>query len=286
MKLRSVQVLRAVAVLAVVLFHYGSIKIGKSGVDLFFVISGFIMVHVMPGKSPLIFARDRIWRIFPTYWAATALLLALPGTGLDSRLWSSILLVPGSNLYLPQAWTLTFELTFYSGCAAYLAWGRKALLLLPLAYLSERLYHTPYTGIAASPLFLEFLMGCLIAKLPRINGIWPVAGAIATFVLLSGLDRSLAYGIPSALLLYGCVNMESRFLKWAVPVLIGDASYSIYLTHWTLMAHMPQWSYPGFWLVSAYLSVLFGVAFYLAVERPLNQFKPWASGLFGARAVE
>ncbi len=267
LKLRSVQVLRGLAVLMVVLHHYGSIAVGAAGVDLFFVISGFIMVKVMPGRTPFGFARDRLLRIVPVLWAATAFHLLVLGQPLDaSRLTDSALLVPGGDYYLPQSWTLMFELTFYAGCVAYLAFGRIALLIIPAAFL---LGSGPYAGIITSALFAEFLLGCIVAKLPR-SGWWAIVAAGASFYAFNGQDRSLAYGIPSAFLLWGGISLESCFRRWAeVPVLIGDASYSIYLTHWTFVAILPVWPVPGSWLVNAYLSVLIGLAFYFAVERPI-----------------
>ena len=70
MKLRSLQVLRAVAAVAVVSVHAQLGERGTAGVDLFFVISGFIIGRVMIGRSAWEFARDRIWRIYPIYWVA------------------------------------------------------------------------------------------------------------------------------------------------------------------------------------------------------------------------
>ena len=68
MKLRSVQVLRGVAASAVVIGHTGFFAIGSAGVDLFFVISGFIIATVAPGRAPLAFLRDRLFRIYPVYF--------------------------------------------------------------------------------------------------------------------------------------------------------------------------------------------------------------------------
>lgn len=48
---RSIQCLRALAAVGVLLFHFGGVRAGEAGVDLFFVISGFIMASVVPGKT-------------------------------------------------------------------------------------------------------------------------------------------------------------------------------------------------------------------------------------------
>ena len=77
-KFRSIQVLRAVAACAVVVLHAypsshtpnGNAGYGAFGVDLFFVISGFIMAQIAPERSPQRFLRDRLWRIYPLWWVA------------------------------------------------------------------------------------------------------------------------------------------------------------------------------------------------------------------------
>ena len=85
----SIQYLRAAAAIAVVVYHqfqgkaHGLFDLGKYGVDLFFVISGFIMVAMTESRhtTPLDFLKDRIVRIVPLYWTATllAFLLLLSG---------------------------------------------------------------------------------------------------------------------------------------------------------------------------------------------------------------
>ena len=270
-KLRSVQVLRGVAAVGVVLFHYGSIEIGRAGVDLFFVISGFIMANVIPGKTVFEFVRARFFRIFPPYFAATVLVLVTGQAVLTpARLFDSALLIPSGDFYLPQAWTLVFEMIFYLGCAAFMLTGKWAFALLPLAWIFERLAHSGYTGIAATPLFLEFFLGLFVARLPPRFGWASIALAFAAvFVLHSvDIDRLLKFGIPAAFLLHGCICLERHFAGWAVPALIGDASYSIYLTHWTFLALIPG----RLWLLNAYFATMLGLAFYLAIERPLVSF--------------
>jgi len=77
-KLRSIQVLRALAACAVVVLHavpdahapVDNAGYGAAGVDLFFVISGFIMANVAKERSASEFLRDRLWRIYPLWWIA------------------------------------------------------------------------------------------------------------------------------------------------------------------------------------------------------------------------
>ena len=96
-KIQNIQALRGIAVLSVVFFHlipieqkYGGstsilptfFQFGMFGVDLFFVISGFVMVTVAKGKyqlpkQALKFVYRRVSRIYPTYWFYSLLVLTI-----------------------------------------------------------------------------------------------------------------------------------------------------------------------------------------------------------------
>src|SRR3546814_17001958 len=78
-----IQYLRAFAALAVVIFHAAErtghhFAIGAAGVDVFFVVSGFIMMAISDRRPtrPLTFLRDRILRIAPSYWLVTGIMIA------------------------------------------------------------------------------------------------------------------------------------------------------------------------------------------------------------------
>ena len=142
----SIQVLRAVAALAIVFAHLwptfvflglptavANFLLGAAGVDLFFVISGFIMVYTskplfsQPG-APLYFFVRRIVRIVPLYWAATTVVLIFylkTSFDLSERnlTWMNVI---ASYLFLPLphlngqtepilgvGWTLNYEMFFY-----------------------------------------------------------------------------------------------------------------------------------------------------------------------------
>ena len=81
-RLDGIQHLRALAAIGVVLFHAAErsglhFTIGAAGVDVFFVISGFIMWIITAGRpvTPNAFLRERILRIVPLYWLATAVMV-------------------------------------------------------------------------------------------------------------------------------------------------------------------------------------------------------------------
>ena len=151
-----IQALRGFAVLGVVAFHSMSIEkkysggdlllpdfllLGQSGVDLFFVISGFVMVTVTMGR----FVRDRemqrfLWgrftRIYPTYWFyffLTAVVYFIKPSWVNSlyghqaELFTSFLLFPNQQPLVMVAWSLSHELWFYSIFAEKLAVAAKTL---------------------------------------------------------------------------------------------------------------------------------------------------------------
>jgi exopolysaccharide production protein ExoZ len=158
-KIQAIQALRGVAVLAVVAFHsmvverkYSDgdsllpdwLRFGESGVDLFFVISGFVMVTVTRGRFGRIrevtrFVWSRITRIYPTYWFYFLLTLSVlmvkpnwvnTSLGGQSNLLASFLLLPTDGLPLVMvAWSLIHELWFYLVFAVLLLFSERTLLL-------------------------------------------------------------------------------------------------------------------------------------------------------------
>ncbi len=78
--------------------------------------------------------------------------------------------------------------------------------------------------------------------------------------------RLLWWGGPALLLSYGALTFEKIFTGrgWNGGVLIGDASYSIYLFHVLPALILPWW-----WPVETVIIVAIGMAIHLAVEKPL-----------------
>jgi exopolysaccharide production protein ExoZ len=215
----SVQILRFIAALIVVLDHceyvggtiadrqkmsfYFPAFPGRLGVDIFFVISGFIMVYISSdGKgwttAPIEFFSGRWKRIVPIYLVATSLYVALFfASGVFTR-WSSpqyltsALFIPyfdtTTDLPFPilsQGWTLNFEMFFYALFAISLSFSRRialpslsaafvTLVLVGLAWnsISDQAFvltpmpHKPDFIIPRfwlHPIILEFLAGVLLA---------------------------------------------------------------------------------------------------------------------------
>jgi exopolysaccharide production protein ExoZ len=293
-KLRSIQVLRGLAACAVVFLHaypdpdgpVGNAGYGAAGVDLFFVISGFIMASVSQGRTAGQFLGDRLWRIYPLWWVAVLPWLFMVPRG-PTFLASSLTLWPiyADGYFVPVlkvGWTLSFELLFYLAMTAAIATRAAVPLALYALFLVGALAtSSPLLHFLGSPMALEFLMGVLIARLPRhaAFGILVPIG-IALFACTSpgigdveaslgpqwALWRALLWGIPAALVVWGTLSLDRVFKHrvFDVPVALGDASYSIYLFH-PLVAYGLDLVWPARILLAAGV----GWAMHLLVERRL-----------------
>ncbi len=269
--LYGIQYLRAAAAIAVVLFHAAeklgySFAIGAVGVDVFFVVSGFIMWVIAERRSPTptSFLRGRIRRIVPVYWMATAVMIAGGLAGLFPNLRLSIGHVLASFLFVParspssgevwpvlvQGWTLNYEMFFYVVFAAALLLPRRwrfvaigalfaALVVAGQVIDSDNALLLTYTH----PIILEFVTGMAIGMLwlqrrvpGRLTGILLIMAGLGGFaaIHLLGLpfDTWTCGPLATALVL-GVVSLEANggIARAALPAFLGDASYSIYLWH-------------------------------------------------------
>jgi len=289
-KLRSIQALRAVAVVAVVCSHAFASPYGSSGVDLFFVISGFIISRVSQDRSPVMFAKARFERIFPLYLLAASpyLLWNLVQPHVDwGRIAASLTLWPiwaGEYQvpFLHPAWSLYFEVLFYAGVTLWLVSPRLAGIAAAVIVLSALQRPSAATDFLLSPIILEFAAGYGLAKLRRFP--FPLPALILGLALLLGLgqsfpahamlDASVAFtrvalcGVPAIMVVYAALGLEKFFAgRWSdVFVRVGDASYSIYLTHLIAVLGLPGMHPLGRVLAA----ILLGMVVHVFVERPLG----------------
>jgi exopolysaccharide production protein ExoZ len=270
-RLHGIQYLRALAALAVVVFHAaertgGHFAIGAAGVDVFFVISGFIMwviSHRRP-TTPGRFLRDRLERIAPVYWIATGVMVAGGLAGLFPNMKLTLGHVLGSLFFVPhrspsngeiwpvlvQGWTLNYEMFFYAVFALCLLLpSRTRLAALAFVFIGlaafglTRSSGNPIFATYTDPIILEFLIGALIGKLWLEDKIpSPAAGLALIAVAFLGFAfvgvtyigfGPFAFGPLAAALLIGVLALEkSGALREVRPLTyLGDSSYSIYLWH-------------------------------------------------------
>lgn len=270
-RLLGIQYLRAVAALAVVVYHAtdrtGSrFTVGAAGVDIFFVISGFVMWTLAETRptTPLRFYRDRILRIAPLYWLVTMVMVAGALAGFFPRVRLTFEHVLASLLFIPhrspsngeiwpllvQGWTLNLEMFFYLifGLILLLPRARRfaalagAFLVLVTAGLIFR-PDDPVLATFTRPIMLEFLCGAVLGriwlarKLPgRLFGTSAVALASTGFAWLAvypGMIHGFLFGLFAVLLVAGVLALEERGAMRRLSLLnyLGDSSYSIYLWH-------------------------------------------------------
>jgi exopolysaccharide production protein ExoZ len=255
----SIQVLRAVAAMMVVQFHAGKLvqgswtdsyvflsESGPAGVDIFFVISGFIMWQTTRDHfhSPLAFLRNRIIRIVPLYWLVTVIyvILWLLGfkisgmSGFDlAEITSSLLFVPfrtaADGTHFPivyQGWTLDFEFYFYLVFAFGMFFRRSVALpviiviivLVPSVIALPRAGSLEVAGFYGNPIAVEFLFGILVAQAYGMQIKFPgllakLFIAVGMFIILlspefSELSRVFKWGLPATLLVGGCVLVDRQ----------------------------------------------------------------------------
>lgn len=266
----SVQCLRGVAALLVVLFHLliveGRFGVGEpllpsfvrfadAGVDLFFVISGFVMVIVARGRygSPSEarrFLARRAWRVVPPYWFYTTLVVVLmavmPGVAnssyADQSIAASYFLWPHSQLpVLTVGWTLVHEMYFYLVMAAAIALLRERHLpVFLLGWATSVIAGQaalqggahPVPALVLNAMTLEFIGGALIGVYWRHLGIGTSAACLALgglvfasgmFVLdqagaqaLGPVPRTLLFGSAGVLVVAGAAALE-RLGRWRAP---------------------------------------------------------------------
>jgi exopolysaccharide production protein ExoZ len=268
-RIDSIQVLRAVAAISVLLFHASVFEIGYGGVDMFFVISGFIMGTIGVRERPGVFVANRLIRIVPLYWAVTFAMCAMwfiPGAfktfAFDAEsLVKSLFFIP----YIDQTgsirplvnpgWSLNYEVFFYAVFAVGLFFKRAIVFTLivmgVLAILGSVVpSDNPFVHTYTSPLLLEFAAGLALAYVHQIKGLWFGLGSLTLGVALfaytclyhpeyrDGFSRLVILGVPAILVVLGALSIERAgyWPRLRIIEAIGDASYSLYLLQGIVVA--------------------------------------------------
>jgi exopolysaccharide production protein ExoZ len=282
-KLTGIEAARGVAASLVVFYHAARhmdvacrvpllralLQFGHVGVDVFFVLSGFIIlfVHFEDVGRPQRLGRyvsRRASRVLPVYWVALALTILLgmvakhPWPGALSVLWSALLLPSWSEPLLGVAWTLQYEVVFYAVFAVLILNRRVGMVLMAVWLLGVVAVSVGVGGAGVPPSIcsaydLEFFLGMGVAVWVRRDGVKAsrlavLLGGIA-FALVCTCENAgildgygnwarLAYGIPVAVLILGLADP-----RFAMPAMLarplaalGAASYSIYLFQFVWIA--------------------------------------------------
>ncbi len=313
-RLDSLQVLRAVAALAVVVFHCHWTGIASFGVELFFVLSGFVICHAA-AQDPRRFLARRVARVVPLYWLATfgvfAIALFAPAMvaathATAANLARSLMFWPyvrddGADMpLLFLGWTLNYEALFYAMFALCLAISARLAPWLVLGLLiGAAALHRVVAPLGdpldfwTRPIILNFACGIVAWLVWHRHRAWvgrvPAAVAvpaalIALGVLVTGVHHRLGgfmpwSGIISGVLLLGLLALTAR-IRWPAGLLVvGDASYSLYLLHpyvleainRKLHAFGPDPLGTAATLGAVLAAVALGIVVFRLVERPSNR---------------
>lgn len=312
-KLNYIQLLRAIAAIAVVIFHasvattkysdfpsrfINFLKFGTYGVDLFFVISGFVIYYANEGTPPNVFVRRRLERIVPIYWILTLLAVPFAYRSANAQFtWLKLAESLGfvsflgdSSPILYVGWTLEFEMFFYLCTAVSMLlmrhrWRAVCVAISCLVGTGALLQISdPIANFLTAPIMLEFLAGIVIGQIVKNKRIeWTEAifisiAAIMVITIKQDL-RLLWLGVPSALLVWcAALASEKTLPKWVVT--LGDASYSIYLIQvFTVSAcgQLVRLTYPRLdpeilIMLATFLTIFAGITSYKVIESPIQNW--------------
>ncbi len=282
-----VQALRAFAALSVAFVHIAHDDINNggdpagifkaitkffpwdAGVDIFFVISGFVIVHASTSlftskTGPAVFLRRRLARIVPLYWIMTTAFLAVllfgraqihGDIGGPAYLAASYLFIPWprpDGVLQPAfglGWTLNYEMFFYLVFTPFLLLPKRmaaigaGCLLAAIVASRPDLAGVPALRFWSDPVIIEFLFGMAIALMLSQNITLPLAARVLLIVIAIAAFhhdaaghgvRPIIYGLPAAAFVAAAALCPipaaiNRAEAWLVR--LGDASYAMYLVH-------------------------------------------------------
>lgn len=317
-RLVEVDALRGVAAMAVVLFHYTTrfvelygtvgrpslaVPYGHFGVNLFFVISGFVIFMTLERtRRPMDFVVSRFSRLFPAYWVSVAVTFAvvswagLPGkevTGLQAL--GNGLMLHGI-LGIPHVdgvyWTLQVELFFYAWMLLLFVTGSLGKVHAALlVFIGVRLlYHVAAVGFGVdlpwrvSQVLIAsyipwFALGVCVYQAARAQSLPPavlLTGGVAVtcLAIVDGWVIGLL-ALVFAALVWAAASGRARWLGNPVLAFLGTISYPLYLLHenigWVVQRAVQAqgWSFDA--SIAAALMVAVGVSTVLTftVERPV-----------------
>lgn len=323
-EIKSLQVVRAIAAVSVVLNHmigaspgdifYFTRSIGDIGVDLFFVLSGLIMIFTMKeSETPLDFLKKRIIRIYPAYLILSLPIFLWSIYKLHPNAWdviTNITLIPRIDASFTRFnivnWTLIYEMYFYvaMSIAMLASRNKKNVVLITSIIILTPLFLIPNTGggafenlsfksIASNYILIDFVAGMFIgfyfSKSPpnMVSSSWrPISSIIfflaSTTLMISSdlhlendqVKRLLFSGIPSLIIIFIISYYKSNSFIFNKLKEIGDASYSIYLTHTTI--RVIAWRFESIFIrfIFSIVVIVVGCLCYFFIEkRTISYFR-------------
>lgn len=317
-QIKTLQVLRGIAATTLVFYHSNTNAFGGFSNQMFFVISGVVIAMILETDQKQInFLVNRITRIVPLYWIATTMVLiltalipqAFKATTLNfSNYLKSIFFIPyfkENGLMQPMlfvGWTLNYEMFFYS-CAWIsliitktfrpLITSMLIIATFGFSHLTNNLVIKSFFGNTYG---FYFIAGLLIYKiykkrlLDKVNNKILFITSLTSYSIMAYYDQRLigsrvfeTQGIPCTLLITSIIALEkSEKLKtnkiFKFFMIIGDASYSIYLFHVFVFYGLQKTifkAHPDSLLYSVttiLTSLLIGHTIHNYIDKPLTKF--------------
>jgi peptidoglycan/LPS O-acetylase OafA/YrhL len=329
--LQGLQFLRFIAIISVIFAHLPTVQSntnlaflvgGGIGVDIFFIISGYIMMHITNDNTkPLNFFTKRFLRIAPLnifftliIFLISYLIIIFPTISNPDVIYhfssnkldviyffKSIFFVHFFNPPINSiAWSLQNEFLFYTlfTIALFLKINRIVFFIIYsiLIILINKFNYNLDNELLKylfHPIMLEFVLGIFLYKLHSINLLKPTETSLLILIMLiiffffgrydfytTGVfHRVLTFGMISFNFVYIFLIFENKIKFMKTFIFLGDASYSLYLSHWTLFTfslffiNTIDKIYYGLYVTFCiFISLLFGVLIYKYIELPIHSF--------------
>lgn len=344
-KINSLQIFRGLAAVMVIIAH-ANIMLGKGifggwlipgiyGVDFFFVLSGFIIMYTAKKdiSNPAAlsnYIRKRFSRVYPVYFVYTIIALLVnylfyifSGEGLVywigmnfKNILKTITLYPVSFDRVvmpvnPVAWTLTYEVLFYSIFSLLIIIkNEKFLVILPALWVcciaAVNLGWIDVKGVLLQILTatrnLEFMIGCAMGYFMPRERVGINKSIIYTILFFGGIFLTLSwvnavndfkyfplidwvvFGIPYAMIIFSVTRIEIAIGEFKNKIIgflvyLGDASYSIYLVHFLVIVGVRRYLQAAdiqangvSLILISFIAFIISLAMYHSIEKPIMRY--------------
>lgn len=253
-KIYSLELLRFIAASLIVFYHNHLIGLGQLGVDIFFIISGFVMMYTTQDGSRN-FLLKRIIRIVPLYWFITIIIFLFyfispgmfqsPDTNFEFFI-KSLFFLPfdrngtGHWPLVTIGWTLNYEFYFYI-----LFWlaciisnknrGVITVFFITIILITLSFFNNFISSIYSDLIIIEFALGILLfyfMKKDISKSFWVILFIFFSILLKFDQDhRFFLFGLPSFFIVTLFIKFNVKIFKTNILSLLGAISYSLYLSH-------------------------------------------------------